>query len=131
MGDGMNHKDPYGIPNCNFTRITKKDERWKLFKASRIKQGFDESEFWDFQTTLCSWLLPRVEWYYKHIVKKFQKEDTEVFQNIIYCLWFLKNTYDVVDVFCRIGETDQGLQQHSECRKYLQEHLDYILNMGW
>lgn len=126
-----NNKYPYGIPNVCFSVIERKDERLKKFKKERLKQGFDSSEFWDFEYTLCSWLLPRIEWYYKHIVKVFKQEDIEVFEKLIYCLWYLKNQYDISFVFCDLNELGQNTFQYLDCREYLKEHLEYILNIGW
>lgn len=126
-----NNKDPYGIPNVCFSVIRKEDKRWNKLKKDRLRQGFDESELWDFEVTLCSWLLPRVEWYYKHIVKKFQQKDIEVFEKLIYCLWFLKNQYEMAEPLYALDAYTQGFCQYMEYREYLKEHLEYILNMGW
>lgn len=103
----------------------------KSLKKSRLKQGFDESELWDFEYTLCSWLLPRVEWYYKHVVKVFQQDDIEVFEKLIYCLWYLKHQDKISDLYYSLGESYQDFYTYLDCREYIKEHLEYILNMGW
>lgn len=131
MNKKVNKKDPFGIPNCNFTLIDKKDSRWKQYKKHRIKYGFDESEFWDFEHTLTSWLLPRIEWYYKKVVCVFQQEDKEIFEKLIYCIWFLKNQYDTFYIYYDNGFIDQHELILIDCREYIKENIDYIFNMGW
>lgn len=134
----MNKKDPYGIPNTCYTLITKKDKRWKEYKEHRLKHGFDPSEMWCFSCTVCSWLLPRVEWYYKHIVCKLEVDDKDEFERIIYCLWFLSRQDEITNdaCFAKLDLSDHErvnmlFYTYVECMQYLSEHFTTILQMGW
>lgn len=131
MKKEKNNKDPYGIPNCNFTLITRKDLRWKKFKEQRLRLGFDESELWDFEYSLTSWMLPRVEWYYTNIVCDFKQCEKDVFKKLIYCIWFLKNQEDIFYSYYNNGFTDQYILVVNDCREYIKENMDYIFNIGW
>lgn len=54
-------KDPYGIPNVNFTLISRDDERWKEYQQQRLVRGFDDSELWSLDNTITSFILPRLK----------------------------------------------------------------------
>lgn len=54
-------KDPYGIPNVNFTLISRDDERWKEYQQQRLERGFDDSELWSLDHTITSFILPRLK----------------------------------------------------------------------
>ena len=57
----IGEKDPYGIPNVNFSLIEPDDERWEEFKKERLDHGFDESETWNLDATIVKFTLPRLK----------------------------------------------------------------------
>ena len=137
----VNTKDPYGIPNCCFSLIDKKDNRWKKFKEQRIKKGFDESEFWCFSYTFCHWLLPRLEWYRKHCC--WYEEEKIKLDNLIYSVWYLgkyeDRWLDIEMQLQNIKECDYDLMESNDygyyvmcdCVDCLKENIPTILNMGF
>lgn len=54
-------KDPYGIPNVNFTIIDENDDRWEEYKKQRLERGFDSSELWNLDSTIIKFALPRLK----------------------------------------------------------------------
>lgn len=54
-------KDPYGIPNVNFTLIGRSDKRWEEFRKERLERGFDVSELWALDSTIANFILPRLK----------------------------------------------------------------------
>lgn len=54
-------KDPYGIPNVNFTLIDRNDDRWEEFRKQRLEHGFDESETWSLDSTISKFIAPRLK----------------------------------------------------------------------
>ncbi|MCH5167371.1 MAG: hypothetical protein J1F35_05700 [Erysipelotrichales bacterium] len=56
-----NDKDPYGIPNVNFSQIDSQDARWKEYTKQRISRGFDDSEIWNLDSTIAKFILPRLK----------------------------------------------------------------------
>lgn len=59
--DFKNTKDPYGIPNCNFSLINNTDDRWPEFTKQRIERGFDDSELWSLFSTIAKYIYPRLK----------------------------------------------------------------------
>lgn len=56
-----NKKDPYGIPNVNFTlNIEDKGMRHK-FKQQRLERGFDNTEVWNLDHTMAQFIAPRLK----------------------------------------------------------------------
>lgn len=56
-------KDPkyLGIPNIQFSLTDKDDKREKNFSKQRIERGFDDSETWSLDSTITSFILPRLK----------------------------------------------------------------------
>ena len=57
----LNLKDPYGIPNVNFSCINESDKRWEEFKHQRLDHGFDDSELWNLESTIAKFIYPRIK----------------------------------------------------------------------
>lgn len=57
-------RDPYGIPNVCFSKITEKDERWEKYTRQRIERGFDNSELWNLEGTIAKFIAPRIRAFY-------------------------------------------------------------------
>ena len=55
--------DPYGRENINFSvnMEEQKEERQEKFKKQRIERGFDDTELWNFDTTILRFVLPRLK----------------------------------------------------------------------
>lgn len=55
--------DPYGRENINFSvnMQEQKEERQEKFKKQRIERGFDDTELWNFDTTILRFVLPRLK----------------------------------------------------------------------
>lgn len=55
--------DPYGWENINFSvnMQEQKEERQEKFKKQRIERGFDDTELWNFDTTIFRFVLPRLK----------------------------------------------------------------------
>lgn len=53
--------DPYGVKNVNFSLIDADDDRWDEFEEQRLKRGFDDSELWNLNSTITSFILPRLK----------------------------------------------------------------------
>lgn len=55
--------DPYGMENINFSvnMEEQKEERQEKFKKQRIERGFDDTELWNFDTTILRFVLPRLK----------------------------------------------------------------------
>lgn len=71
-----------GIPNVCFSLTKKSDYREKKFSRQRMTRGFDESETWSLDSTICEFVLPRLKLYREIIGKTiinhggfFQKVD--------------------------------------------------------
>lgn len=55
-----NEKDCYGIENVNFSICKNTDANWKRYQQQRISQGFDETECWNLDSTICQFIYPRL-----------------------------------------------------------------------
>ena len=60
----LSDKDPYLIKNVNFSLIEPDDKRWDGFKEQRLKNGFDDSELWNLDNTIASFIYPRLKRFY-------------------------------------------------------------------
>ena len=49
-----------GIPNISFSLTDKEDKREETYSKQRIERGFDDSETWSLDTTIASFILPRL-----------------------------------------------------------------------
>jgi hypothetical protein len=49
-----------GVPNISFSLTDKSDKREVEYSKQRIERGFDDSETWSFDTTIASFILPRL-----------------------------------------------------------------------
>lgn len=58
-------RDPYGIPNINFTCIDEKDSMWEKMKEQRIERGFDDTELWNLDNTIIRFIYPRIKEFYE------------------------------------------------------------------
>lgn len=54
-------KDPYGIENVNFSQVGIEDSRWDKYKEQREKCGFDDTELWNLDSTICKFIIPRLK----------------------------------------------------------------------
>ena len=61
-------KDCFNIPNVNFSICKLSDTRWETFKEQRIKQGFDETECWNLDATICKFIIPRLQYFKDHTI---------------------------------------------------------------
>jgi len=61
-------KDCFNIPNVNFSICKLSDRRWETFKEQRIKQGFDETECWNLDATICKFIIPRLQYFKDHTI---------------------------------------------------------------
>lgn len=50
-----------GVPNICFSILKKDDKREKEFSKQRIERGFDNSELWNLDITICKFIIPRLE----------------------------------------------------------------------
>ena len=60
----MNDLKELGIPNVCFSladEITENDELKEKYKQQRIERGFDDSELWNLDYTIASFVLPRLK----------------------------------------------------------------------
>lgn len=53
-------RNPFGITNVNFTRISENDRRWDELMEQRLDHGFDESELWSLDGTIAKFIYPRL-----------------------------------------------------------------------
>jgi len=63
MSKKKNKIDPLGIKNVCFSHcksVSKKDKRQKQWKKQRLTRGFDNTELWNLDTTICSFIYPRL-----------------------------------------------------------------------
>lgn len=60
--------DTYEIKNVNFSLIDKNDDRWDEFKNQRLERGFDDSELWNLDSTICKFIYPRLKAFSENII---------------------------------------------------------------
>src|SRR5258706_6564347 len=56
-----------GVPNIQFSLISKNDDREKEFSKQRIERGFDSSEIWSLRDTIANFIIPRLSFYIENI----------------------------------------------------------------
>lgn len=56
-------EDLLGRENVNFSLVKpeEQDERAKIFKEQRMTRGFDDSETWNLDITIASFIVPRLK----------------------------------------------------------------------
>ena len=76
-------KDPYGIPNVNFSVLdnVEKKKRLAKYKQQRIERGFDDTECWNLDLTFAGFILPRLIQFKKDVMG--YPEELETFENWI------------------------------------------------
>lgn len=62
----VDKRDPYGIPNVNFSLISEDDNRWEKYKQQRLSRGFDNSELWSLDNTIAKFIAPRIREFAKN-----------------------------------------------------------------
>ena len=50
-----------GVPNINFSIGDETDKREKRWKKERLTDGFDETELWNFNSTIAEFIYPRLK----------------------------------------------------------------------
>ena len=50
-----------GVPNINFSIGDETDKREKRWKKERCEDGFDETELWNFNSTIAEFIYPRLK----------------------------------------------------------------------
>lgn len=66
--NSVESKDCFNIPNVNFSICKLSDRKWETFKEQRIKQGFDETECWNLDATICKFIIPRLQYFKDHTI---------------------------------------------------------------
>lgn len=78
-------KDPakLGIPNINFSLLVtdRGDERYEKCLRERVERGFDSSETWSLDHTLCAFLAPRLAEYIR-LAKQMIRREPEEWQEL-------------------------------------------------
>nr|DAD65583.1 MAG TPA: hypothetical protein [Bacteriophage sp.] len=61
-------KDPryLGVPNINFSLTKSSDKREGKYMNQRKTRGFDDSELWSLDCTICKFIAPRLKAFIKH-----------------------------------------------------------------
>lgn len=76
-----------GIPNIQFSLISKEDKREEEYSKQRISRGFDDSETWSLDTTISSFIIPRLKRFNElkmnHPLNMTSDEWTEIIDKII------------------------------------------------
>lgn len=52
--------DTFGIENVNFSLVRPSFNAWDECKRQRLERGFDDSELWSLDNTICKFILPRL-----------------------------------------------------------------------
>lgn len=129
----VDHNDPYGIPNVNFSLIDNQDSRWEEYTKQRKERGFDNSELWNLNVTIAKFILPRIE-AYKETCIAHPGSLTEDKWNTILCKMIsafkiylydsdLTNDEKVIKKFCQCG-----IIKLDECSA-LEKHKEYVEGM--
>ena len=118
-------KDPYGIPNVNFTLISRDDERWKEYQQQRLERGFDDSELWSLNGTITSFILPRLK-RFKEITCDYpsdlsEKEWNNILEKMITAFEYLENEDFGVD------DTKSGIDRCAVREKVINEGLELFI----
>lgn len=118
-------KDPYGIPNVNFTLISRDDERWKEYQQQRLERGFDDSELWSLDHTITSFILPRLK-RFKEITCDYpsdmsEKEWNDKLEKMITAFEYLENEDLGVD------DTKSGIDRWTVREKVINEGLELFI----
>ena len=118
-------KDPYGIPNVNFTLIDRDDERWKEYQQQRLERGFDDSELWLLGNTITSFILPRLKRFkeinYCHPSNLSGKEWNNILEKMITAFEYLENEDLGVD------DTKSGIDRWAVREKVINEGLELFI----
>ena len=118
-------KDPYGIPNVNFTLIDRDDERWKEYQQQRLEGGFDDSEVWSLEGTITSFILPRLK-RFKEITYSYPsdisaKEWNNKLEKMITAFEYLENEDLGLD------DTKSGIDRWAAREKVINEGLELFI----
>ena len=118
-------KDPYGIPNVNFTLIDRDDEKWKKYQQQRLERGFDDSELWSLDHTITSFILPRLK-RFKEITCGYpsdmsEKEWNDKLEKMITAFEYLENEDLGVD------DTKSGIDRCAVREKVVNEGLELFI----
>lgn len=85
------------VPNVCFSLTNKNDPREEEFKKQRIEKGFDDSETWSLDSTICKFIIPRLERYIE--ITDSILEDDEFKSNVKLFLNALKlHSQDITNV---------------------------------
>lgn len=140
----IEHNDPYGVPNTNFTLIDNQDERWDKYTKQRKERGFDDSELWSLDITIAKFILPRLERYQEIKCAYPGSMTEEEWTNIVQMMISAFNTYiydedltndeDVIKKFCECGIIKKpewsALAQHEEYVKGMEYFHKYWHLLG-
>ena len=89
------------VPNVCFSLTNKNDPREEEFKKQRIEKGFDDSETWSLDSTICKFIIPRLERYIEitNIMFDNTKDNNELLEDCKLFLNALKlHSQDVTNV---------------------------------
>ena len=118
-------KDPYGIPNVNFTLIDRDDERWKKYQQQRLERGFDDSELWSLGNTITSFILPRLKRFkeinYSYPSNLSGKEWNNILEKMITAFEYLENEDLGLD------DTKSGIDRWAAREKVINEGLELFI----
>lgn len=56
----MEKVDPINIPNVNFSIGIENEEKAEIYKKQRLERGFDDTETWNLDSTISSFIVPRL-----------------------------------------------------------------------
>lgn len=118
-------KDPkyIGIPNINFSLTSKEDKREKKFKKQRKKRGFDDSETWALDSTICNFIIPRLKRYIKVANKRIIRDPKRIKDTNKFLL--------ALELILKEYEEELTTKEEKQIEKGLKVFPDIFRWMGW
>ena len=121
----IEHRDPFGIENVNFSLISKNDSRWDKFKKERLDLGFDESETWSLDSTISNFIYPRLKYFYEYCMNDDDKKNN---------IGLAKDVNESSEVFDFLNKNNHGListEKQLEVNNRLKKFADIFLSLWW
>ena len=93
-------KDPkyLGIPNINFSLSKSSDKREGKYMNQRKLRGFDDTELWSLDCTICSFIAPRLKVFIKNTMGSYPGkfiDNPDEWVNILNKMLYAFEHYDV------------------------------------
>lgn len=123
--------DLYKRENVNFSIADINDETWEEYRKQRIERGFDDTEFWNLDSTILQFALPRLRaWIAKRPVGYPNYDEASTFEGWMEVLekiaWWMEHYINGDEPNPNTKELEEYMKKMAEGKKLFFKYFENL-----